>query len=200
MVGAKTFPANQYVKYGCFFWASQTFHIFFMGWNLTDLNENFQNSNLSFLDLTQISWCLAPLLLNHQQGTHLIAMASRESKFDFQILTYFSSSVCCIKTFGLISTKFTLNIFTKIYQNWMSASSSILCLKRLLLSKELLIKVHDNRHFSADVFFITAKPIAMIFYEIKKTCQYQGFEHFTWICQISPHEINDDVQTSFQNN
>ena len=51
-------------------------------------------------------------------------------------LCYVSSSICCIKTFGLISVQFTgieqLHIpytFTKICANWMSASYWFLCLK-----------------------------------------------------------------------
>ena len=58
------------------------------------------------------------------------APATRESKLEFQFLTYVSSSNCCIKTISLISIRFTgidqLHIpdtSTKIYANWMSASS-----------------------------------------------------------------------------
>ena len=61
----------------------------------------------------------------HQINANLI--------LDFSL--YVSSSVCCIKTVGLISMQFTgivqlhiLYIFTKIYVNWMSASDSLLCL------------------------------------------------------------------------
>ena len=64
------------------------------------------------------------------------APASRVRKFDFQFLTYVSSCACCIKQVGLISMRFTgidqLHIpdaSTKIYTNWMSASSWFLCLK-----------------------------------------------------------------------
>ena len=35
----------------------------------------------------------------------------------------------------------------------------------------------------------------MKFYAIKKKCQYQSLENLTWIRQMSPHEINDDVKT-----
>ena len=62
--------------------------------------------------------------------------ASRWCKLYFWFLTYVSSSCCCIKTIGLISIRFTgidqLHITyksTKIYTDWMSASSWFLCLK-----------------------------------------------------------------------
>ena len=75
------------------------------------------------------------------QGTNLFAPASRDCKLDFQFLTYVRSSVCRMKTIGLISIQFTRNdqlrilyVSTKIYPNWMSASSSISYLdKRPLL-------------------------------------------------------------------
>ena len=34
------------------------------------------------------------------------APASRERKLDFQFLTYASSSICCIKTGGMIAIRF----------------------------------------------------------------------------------------------
>ena len=67
------------------------------------------------------------------------APASRDSKLDFQLLTYVSSSHCSTKTVGLISIRFTgidhlHTLYTpKTYANWMSAWSWFLCLKRPLL-------------------------------------------------------------------
>ena len=56
--------------------------------------------------------------------------ALRERKFDYQFLTYVSSSTWCIKNIGLISKQFTgidqihiPDISTKIYANRMSSSS-----------------------------------------------------------------------------
>ena len=63
------------------------------------------------------------------------AAASCERKLDFQFLTWVSSSIWCLITIGLISIRFKGIIqphirytSTKIYANWMSASSWHLCL------------------------------------------------------------------------
>ena len=58
------------------------------------------------------------------------APASRERILDSQFLPYVSTIICCIKTVRLISIRFTgidqlhiLYTYTKVYANWMSASS-----------------------------------------------------------------------------
>ena len=97
------------------------------------------------------------------------APASRERKLGFQFLIYVSTSICCIKTVGLISIRFTgidqLHIpytSTKVYANWMSASSWLLCLKTAITFAcvDLPISVHNDRHLSANGF-VTVRPIAM---------------------------------------
>ena len=62
---------------------------------------------------------------------------------------------------------------------------------------DLPISVHNDRHFSANGF-VTVRPIAMKFTRYKRLRQrirIKVLQNFTWMCQISLHEINDDVQT-----
>ena len=103
--------------------------------------------------------CLRPdkasniLLTECSNALHLTAI--------YYFLTYVSTSICCIKNIGLISIRFTgidhphiLYTSTKIYANWMSPSSWLLCQKTTtcFACKDLPISVRHDPHFSANGF------------------------------------------------
>ena len=129
--------------------------------------------------------------------------ASRERKLDFQFLTCVSPNIWCLRTVGLISIRFTgidqLRITftpTKMHANWMNASSWFFLSKSTAFSgnhrlankrtqwptlfREWFSNSEVNRH---DICTRLRKRVTI------------RFENCTWICQISLHEINDEVQT-----